>query len=371
MIFRSHQLMAAACLCASIGLPATAIAQQPGVEFAVEPGSNSQTAEGGGYFLIDGAPGKRVRQSLTLRNESGKSLTLRLAAVDATTGQLGGVSYALPNEPIKTTGTWIELDQTKVGLEGGEARRVGFDVSVPSDATEGEHIAGITVWEVGKEEKGEEAEAVSVVVQTRRVVAVQVDLPGEKVPELVVTGIEPAARPDGLYLEIGLENRGTAMTKGTGTVEIPALDFARDFSVDTFVPKTSIGYPIDWTDEPQEGVFEATVEIDYDDGVAKWEGTFTVGNPVLEDLEDRGVDVPQTFPIVPVAAAALAAAAVGLWALRRRRGRAMPDPPLDDRGGPTPGKKPSEREHDPRVKLPRPRGQAPPPPPPPPPARTG
>lgn len=369
MIYRFLRLAAATCLCASIGLSATALAQQPGVEFAVEPGSNSQTAKGGGYFSIDGEPGKRVRQSLTLRNESAKSLTLRLAAVDATTGQLGGVSYALPDEPVERTGAWIELDETQVRLRAEEGRRVGFEVSVPADAIGGEHIAGITVWEVGEEEAGEEAEAVSVVVQTRRVVAVQVDLPGEKVPELVVTGIDPVARPDGLYLEIGLENRGTALTQGAGSVEIPALGFARDFSVDTFVPKTSIGYPIKWTDEPEEGVFEATVEIDYEDGVAEWAGTFTVGNPVLEDLEDRGVEVPKTFPIVPAAfGVALAAGAVCWWALRRRRRRSVPDPPLDDRAGPARMNDPSQPEDDPPPKPARPEGQ---PPPPPPPARTG
>lgn len=89
------------------------------------------------------------------------------------------------------------------------------------------------------------------------------------------------------------------------------------------MPATSIGYPIKWTDVPREGVYEATVEIDYDGRVAQWEGSFTVGDPVLEDLEDRGVDVPSGLPIVPIATAAgvIAAALAGWW--RRSKEKAV------------------------------------------------
>lgn len=137
----------------------------------------------------------------------------------------------------------------------------------------------------------------------------------------MITGIEPAARPAGLYLEIGIENQGTAMITGEGTVEIATQGFIEDFAVDTFVPGTSIGYPIKWTDIPREGIYEATVEIDYDGRVAQWSGSFTVGDPVLADLEDSGVDVPGGFPVVPIAIAGvvLAAGATGWWTIRRRR----------------------------------------------------
>lgn len=326
MIRRFLWVASAVCLCVSILVPAIAVAQQPGVEFAVEPGPGSQTAPRGGYFVIKAGPGQRVRQSVSLRNESGRPVTLRLAAVDATTGQLGGVSYGLPQDAVESTGAWIELDRTKVPLEAGGSASVGFEVTVPQEGTAGEHIAGIAAWEAGEEETGND-DAVSVVVQTRRIVAVQVDLPGPKVPELVVTGIEPAARPDGLYLEIGIENQGTAMTTGEGTVEIAAQGFLRDFLVDTFVPGTSIGYPLKWTDDPEEGVYEARVEIDYDGRVAEWTGSFTVGDPVLADLEDRGVDVPGGLPILPAVTAAgvVGAVAIGWWAKRkRRRKRSLP-----------------------------------------------
>lgn len=358
MIHRVVGSLSLSCACALLVLGGIAGAQEAGVEFAVEPGPRSQTAPGGGYFQIRADPDEQLRQSISLRNESGRRLTLELAAVDAVTGQLGGASYAVPKDPVERTGTWIQLDRTKVPLAPGEAATVGFELTVPPDATPGEHLAGIAVSEVSEEAKDKGDDAVSVVVNTRRIIAVQVDLPGPTVPELVVTGVEAAARPDGLYLEIGIENQGTAMTTGEGTVEIPAQGFIRDFAVDTFVPGTSIGYPIKWTDIPREGVYEATVEIDYDGRVAQWSGTFTVGDPVLADLEDRGVDVPGGVPVIPIAIAGgmLAAGVTGWWAIRNRRARpSMPHL----------GVRPS-RPQD--VRYPT---TGPPPPPPPPPPSIG
>jgi hypothetical protein len=74
-------------------------AQGSGIDFVSEPAPGSQTAGGGGYFLIRTEPGHRLEQSLSLRNDSNQRLALRLAAVDATTGPLGGVSYRLETEP--------------------------------------------------------------------------------------------------------------------------------------------------------------------------------------------------------------------------------------------------------------------------------
>ncbi|MDQ3914432.1 MAG: DUF916 domain-containing protein [Actinomycetota bacterium] len=325
-IFRFHWIVSAALVCGLMLSSANAVAQERGVQFAVEPGPGSETDPAGGYFVIKAEPGQRVRQSVTLRNESSRSIELQLAAVDATTGQLGGVSYGLPDDEVEKTGAWITLSRSKVSFEPGEARSVTFEVSVPPDAGSGEHIAGIAVWEPGDEKGKKGDQPVSVVVRTRRVMAVQVDVGGAKVPELVVTGIDPAARPDGLYLEIGIENRGSAMTTGDGTVEISNQDFVSDFFVDTFVPGTRIGYPVKWTDDPREGTYDARVEISYEGKVAEWSGTFTIGDPLLADLEDRGVEVADGFPIVPVGAAAgaIAALAAGWWTVRSRRRRTEP-----------------------------------------------
>lgn len=247
----------------------------------------------GGYFVIEAEPGDSLVQSVDLRNESREGLRLRLAAVDALTGPLGGASYGLPDEQPNRTGAWISLRKRSVKLAPGAAMTVSFRIDVPTGAPSGEHLAGLTVWNPNESEEGSgtadpgEAGA-SVVVQTRRVVAVQVNLPGESSPELVISGITPEARPDGLYLGLQIANEGFGLTQGEGAVELPDEDFEADFALDTFVPGTEIAYPVKWRKTADDGEYRGRVEISYEGRTATWDGTFLVGEDVLQDLEDRG-----------------------------------------------------------------------------------
>jgi hypothetical protein len=276
--------------------PGVATAQEGSVNFVVEPVPGSSTAPRGGYFLLQATPGGEVAQSIGVRNDSSDRLELRLAAVDALTGQRGGASYTLDTEAPARTGAWITLERTSLTLEPKASAIVPFRVAVPPDAASGEHLAGISVAapteQRGPGPAGEGQAGASVDVQTRRVVAVQVNLPGPSDPDLVVTGVTPAGRPDGLYLEIGIENAGRRLTTGEGTITLPDHDFKQSFIVDTFVPGTSIAYPIKWTEATDDGNYRAQVDIRYGERVARWNGTFTVGEAVREELAERQVETP-------------------------------------------------------------------------------
>jgi hypothetical protein len=298
-------------------LPGAAVAQGEDTDFLVTPSADADVAAQGGYFLLEAEPGEVVTQSVDVRNDSTRRLDLQLAAVDAVTGPLGGASYALESDEASRTGTWIELDRTSLSLEPGASAVVPFTVTVPEEVSStGEHLAGISV---GPETDtasttGNGDDGVSVDIRTRRVVAVQVNLPGDAEPELVINGVTPSARPDGLYLEVDIEHTGTALTKGTGVVTLPEDEFEREFSIDTFVPATAIAYPVKWDPESPDGAHPVEVEIQYADKVARWEGEVTVGEEVLEELAEREVggtnDTADTG-----APSALLLAAVGLGVL--------------------------------------------------------
>jgi hypothetical protein len=298
--------------------------QGSGIQFVAEPASGSQTAPEGGYFLLSARPGRQIVQTLALRNDSGEPLELRIDAVDATTGPYGGASYSLENESPSETGTWIKLRQSSVTLAPGESDVVEFEVAVPADATSGEHLAGISVWSPAPSSGTKDAQAgqagAAIHVQTRRIVAVQVNLPGSSQPELVISGIEPATRPDGLYLEIKIENAGRGLTTGEGLIQIPSESFEQSFNVDTFVPGTTIGYPIRWAESAAEGEYGARVEINYEGEIATWEGTFTIGQEQSQQLAERGIGTSQSsigsWWIIALAFVAIASA--GFLMLRRR-----------------------------------------------------
>jgi hypothetical protein len=331
---RALHLVAACALTLLAASPASA--QQEDPNFVAEPGPGSQTAPRGGYFLLDAEPGEEITQSVGVRNDSGQTLELRLAAVDAVTGQLGGASYAIEDEPPSRTGAWIALEQPTVTLEPDASAIVAFRVGVPLDAESGQHLAGISIRTPSaateRTEAGEGQAGASIDVQTRRIIAVQVNVPGPSEAELVIDGVEATARPDGLYVEIAIRNPGQELTKAGGQIQI-GEDFEHDFAVDTFVPRTAIAYPIKWTTETREGEYSASVELRYGDEIAQWQGTFTVGEVVLDELADRrvnavpGDDDEGVLPVAPIAGAAVAGAvvvvtgALALSRFRRPRGK--------------------------------------------------
>lgn len=314
----------------------SASAQESDTDFVAEPVPGSQMAPSGGYFLLEAAPGQEVRQSIGLRNDGGKPLELQLDAVDATTGQLGGASYGLADEQPARTGAWITLERSTVTLAPGASEIISFQIAVPSDADSGQHLAGISVaaprQDADTADAGEGQAGASIDVQTRRIIAVQVNLPGPDAPELVIDGIAPVARPDGLYLEIAIENRGRGLTKAEGVLTV-GEGFEREFDVDTFIPGTAIAYPIKWVADRSDGEHLAAVELRYGEEVVRWSGTFRVGDEVREELADRQVVAPpeqegdsgvSTAVLAGGVAAGIALASGGGYAvtrLRRPRGK--------------------------------------------------
>lgn len=318
------------CFAVAVSIAAPAAAQQAGVSFVAEPAPGSQTAPDGGYFVLESEPGAEVKQSIGVRNDGPEPLDLRLAAVDVVTGQLGGASYGIAgDERPGGTGGWITLERTEITVAPKESAVVSFTVAVPADADAGQHLAGISIAAPRDDAKTNDAGSgrarASVSVHTRRVIAVQIELPGQAEPELAVTGVSPTARPDGVYLEIAVENTGQTFTRGSGRITV-SDGFEQTFEIDTFLPRTSIAYPIKWTESVEDGTHEVQVEITYGDQrrVAHWQGGFAVGEQVRADLADRQVERPsdvndpgEGMPVPALIGGGAAALVTAGWAVGR------------------------------------------------------
>lgn len=294
-------------------------------DFLIEPGPGSSTSSQGGYFVVKTKPGRILEQSVVLRNDSNRALTLELGAVDALTGPLGGTSYGLPTDQVTRTGSWISMAKTRVTLRPGAAEEIKFEIRVPSDAASGQHLAGIAAYVPNEDPDGDDVvpgePGAVVTVQTRRVVSVLIELPGSAAPELVVSGVEPEPRTDAVYLGVAIANEGFGLTEGEGIIELPEHGFRRTFDVGTFVPGTSIVYPIEWERSPDEGEYAARVEISYEGGVARWEGNFVIGEAVSDQLaQNRGDSRPAWLWPAAAIATLLVIALIGLT-IRRRRSR--------------------------------------------------
>lgn len=348
-----------------------AAAAVPEMRFSVRPDPEGSLSEGGDYFVMKAAPGAVVRDALELSNPTQRPVTVRLAAVDAATAQMGGVDYSPSDARPQSAGTWIDLGKASVRVPAGAVELVPFEVSVPEDAPSGVNLAGVAVWTpMSNDENQDEGLDAAMEVHTRRVVAVQVELPGPREPVLVIDGVSAVARPDGMYLQVDIRNEGHGFAEGEGTIELEEGAFSYPFPLDKVVPGTSVGYPIRWRDDaPPDGSYPASVEIVYGSDVAEWEGTVAVGGAVREQLADRGIGEVGKFPMLPALAGALALAGAGAAALLLRRRRRRPAAAVHRAPAATPGGRRSQAPPPPAPGPAAPPRRPPPPPPPPPAAR--
>ncbi|MGJ7440984.1 WxL protein peptidoglycan domain-containing protein [Aquipuribacter sp. MA13-6] len=288
-------LLAAALLVVPAASASTAAGED--TAFVLLPSKGSSLAESGGYFVLAADEGQTVTQSVDLRNDQDVPLKLELTALDAGTAEVGGVSFPAPGEAVSATGTWITIEQPSVTLAPGEATTVDFRVVVPDQVEAGTHLAGLSVSPPPAPQlavtAGEDQAGAELAVRTRRVIAVQVDV-GSAPAELLITGTDPLARPDGLHVGIGVENTGgTLLTETNGTLSIPGLDVEHDFAVGTFVPGTAIAYPIPVEGTVAIGEYPVNVHIDYADGqVVTFDGLFTVAPEVAAALAEAAGETP-------------------------------------------------------------------------------
>jgi hypothetical protein len=311
------------CLLWALLFAEVSLAQSDEMPFSadVAPGSDSYKT---GYYLIEAAPGETVTESLLLRNLSDAPITLHIQSVDATTGPLGGVSYGLPDEPVEIVGTWVTLPAKVIELAPREAKTIPVSISVPAEATSGDHVAGVAIWQPRAEDPAQpEAGGTAVTTQSRRILAVQVVVPGDAEPLLVIDGITPVVKPTGMQLELNISNVGELLTSDDGYIEVVDEGFRQDFKVATFVPGTSIAYPIKWTNDPEEKAYQACVVLHYEENTltAEWCGSFTIG-PELIAQEAARVGDTGGNRLLYAALLAIALGLVGFFmilAWRRRR----------------------------------------------------
>ena len=294
-------VIAIAGLAVTLTLPVSVLAQEapaatpeaspaaagPGSAFAISPapGADPSTTEQG-YFVYELAAGAEATGSVRLENTSQDPVTVELTAVDAETAQAGGSAFASAETSPTAAGTWVRLDTPQVTLEPGEQTSVSFTVEPPAETAPGQYLAGLAAY-IPAEPEGTSADlganqaGASIVMQTRYVIGVQIDVPGEWTPALEITGASALEQPSGTKLGIAMRNSGDTFLQPEGSVTLtdaaqtPVLQ--QPIALDTFVTGTDITYPIAWPGAPQAGEYGVAVELRYaDDKVARYSGMLAV-----------------------------------------------------------------------------------------------
>jgi WxL interacting protein linking bacterial and host surfaces len=96
------------------------------------------------YFVLEAEPGAKIKDSLRIQNLTGKPITFTIYGADGfNTAQDGFFALKGAEEAQIDVGSWIKLPVTKVELAGRTQVDVPFTLTVPKNATPGDHIGGV------------------------------------------------------------------------------------------------------------------------------------------------------------------------------------------------------------------------------------
>ncbi|MCW4464969.1 DUF916 domain-containing protein [Glutamicibacter sp. MNS18] len=184
------RVAAAALLTASLAsAPALAAAapadREPSITWSMNPAADS----GHGHWIeMELSPGETRTEQLVLKNHSEQPATFGLQAADGYFTDSGRFNMLSSDQPSHAAGTWISI-QDEVSVDAKSAETVPFTVTVPSNATPGDHAAGVASV---VSSLGQSGDGASIGLESRIGFRVMTRVEGPLQPSLAVGSIEAA-----------------------------------------------------------------------------------------------------------------------------------------------------------------------------------
>jgi hypothetical protein len=294
--------------------------------WSVYPTSNPKPGETfRPFFLLDLRAGATTQDSVTVTNKTDKPATFNLYVADAYNTTEGGFALKPRHEPKTDMATWVNLPVAAFTLDAQHKVDIPFLITVPANATPGDHAAGIVAENTTPTSAPSNTGAVGVDVMNAVGVRLYGRVPGTLNPSLSITNVSvrPAnslgsmfGAPEKMTLQYTVVNTGNTRLTSTATAKVhPVLGPSKTLGahkLPELLPKGSATVKETVTGVLPLGRIAADITADAPGAHAQASAT--------------GWAVPWLLLLV--------VAGIGLiWYLRRRRGRALPPEPV---GGGTP-----------------------------------
>jgi hypothetical protein len=137
-------------------------APAPGaVTWSVQP-ATATGADGRAWAELTLNPGGTAHEYLELRNLGKTNTVFSLTAADGYFTESGQFNMLPANKKSKDAGLWVHI-QPSIQLDAGQSAIIPYSVTVPQNATPGDHPAGVaaSVTSVGSDKAGAEVGVVS------------------------------------------------------------------------------------------------------------------------------------------------------------------------------------------------------------------
>jgi hypothetical protein len=211
-------------LLASLGLvglgTGTAVAAEDDVAWAVRTASNKFGEDRQNYrYTLN--PGGTIRDGLVVVNHGKKPIDLSVYAADGFTTEGGQLNLLTQDAKSTGIGAWVHADRTRVRIQPGKSVNVPFRLTLPENATPGDHLGGIitSLTQAGT--------GAGMDVDRRLALRIQLRVGGDLKPALTVDGpdvsFDGTANPFGkadATVDYTIHNTGNAILSAQQKVSV-------------------------------------------------------------------------------------------------------------------------------------------------------
>jgi hypothetical protein len=325
-------VIAMACLFAGIATPGAALAANGQIKLVLRP-----LDQKGAYFDLTMKPGETRTMAVEIGNAGREAVAARTYAANVQTIINGGFGASLRDDAQSGVTRWLDYSTTVLQLPAAQAIHRTFVISVPPAAGPGEYITSLVV-ENDQAVSGAGTFALNQFV--RQAIAVVVTVPGQRSPALAIAGASHIVVAGKSVVAIAIENPGNVRLRPVATFTLRDAAGAQvsqaSLPMETFYSATSSAIEVPLAALLQPGTY--TVDVVLEDALqnvrVEATRTFVVeapakpiadggAAPALIGVNQQPIGAEPQVPwlLVGVSGLTLAAAAVALFALVRRRRR--------------------------------------------------
>ena len=243
---------------ATVGLGAAAALDGPvktaegDITWSVQPANTVNGTRTQFEYSTD--PGTQVVDYVVVANRGETAAEFAIYATDATNDVDTGAFGLLPSDVEPTDiGSWITMDVDSVTLQPGQESTIPFNLLIPSDATPGDHVAGI----IASITTTADNDGTTVNLEQRVGARMYLRVSGDVVASTEITGVTTSFTPElnpfafgRLTLDYSIRNTGNVRmdvsqeVQITGPFGIPLAEITPQPLVD-LLPRQTVGVSAD------------------------------------------------------------------------------------------------------------------------------
>jgi Bacterial protein of unknown function (DUF916) len=203
--------------------PAAAPPPRDPTTFAIQPASKNGPDQRA-RFVFTAKPGASLADRVLVTNLSTHPSTFNVYAADAFNTPNGGFDVLAAGHKSQDVGAWVKLDKHRLGLPASKRAIIPFRLTVPRDATPGDHVGGIvaSITSLRRNSKGE-----AVRVDQRVGVRVYLRVAGPIKPQVAYTVTKVRYDNGGWNPFAGGDADVTYTVRNTGNVRLAGRHVAR------------------------------------------------------------------------------------------------------------------------------------------------